>query len=230
MFVGETGVGRVIKRTLEVMKELDTDDVATLRAAGVIDLPTVQKFMNFWFTSSLDLFGSEASSNAANYFSNGIKGRPDEAKFADHVERDTEMQIQVPDGKGGVRSDTISMRNGMNEITRLEYVKDCNIGVTRWNMGIKRAGVDFELKLPSTRFRRQVGMWSGVPTDPLGQPISQAEFDTKKDSWLPTPADIAFVKSLMQRVTEPGKMAGWIAPPPVGINRQAADFEYVRFN
>ena len=86
MFVGETGVGRVIKRTLEVMKELDTDDVATLRKAGVIDLPTVQRFMNFWFTSSLDLFGSEASSNAANYFSNGIKGRPDEAKFADHVE------------------------------------------------------------------------------------------------------------------------------------------------
>src|SRR5438094_107244 len=76
MFVGETGVGRVIKRTLEVMKELDTDDVATLRKAGVVDLPTVQRFMNFWFTSSLDLFGSESSSNAANYFSNGIKGRP----------------------------------------------------------------------------------------------------------------------------------------------------------
>src|SRR5690242_12904032 len=96
MFVGETGVGRVIKRTLEVMKELDTDDVATLRKAGVIDLPTVQRFMNFWFTSSLDLFGSEASSNAANYFSNGIKGRPDEAKFADHVELETEMSIVVP--------------------------------------------------------------------------------------------------------------------------------------
>jgi benzoyl-CoA 2,3-dioxygenase component B len=224
MFVGETGVGRVIKRTLEVMKELDTDDVATLRGAGVIDLPTVQKFMNFWFTSSLDLFGSEASSNAANYFSNGIKGRPDEAKFADHVERDTEMQIQVPDGKGGLKSDTISTRNGMNEITRLEYVKD----VTRWNMGIKRAGIDFELKLPATRFRRQVGMWAGIPTDPLGQPISQAEFDAKKDSWLPTPDDIAFVKSLMQRVTEPGRMAGWIAPPDRGINANPVEYEYVK--
>ena len=60
MFVGETGVGRVIKRTLEVMKELDTDDVATLRQPACIDLPTVQKFMNFWFTTSLDLFGSES--------------------------------------------------------------------------------------------------------------------------------------------------------------------------
>ena len=116
MFVGETGVGRVIKRTLEVMKELDTDDVATLRKAGVIDLPTIQKYMNFWFTSSLDLFGSEASSNAANYFSNGIKGRPDEARFADHVEAGTEMTIDIPDGRGGMSTEVISTRNGMNEV------------------------------------------------------------------------------------------------------------------
>ena len=228
MFVGETGVGRVIKRTLEVMKELDTADVATLRKAGVVDLPTVQKFMNFWFTSSLDLFGSESSSNAANYFANGIKGRPDEAKFLDHVEVDTEMQIQVPDGKGGVRGETIPTRNGMNEITRLEYVKDCNIGVTRWNMGIKRAGIDFELKLPATRFRRAVGAWAGIPVNPQGQPITQAEFDLKRDQWLPTPADIAFVKSLMHRVTEPGKMAGWIAPPDRGINANPVDYQYVK--
>lgn len=228
MFVGETGVGRVIKRTLEVMKELDTDDVATLRKAGVVDLPTVQRFMNFWFTSSLDLFGSESSSNAANYFSNGIKGRPDEAKFADHVEAGTEMQIQVPDGKGGVRNETVSVRNGMNEITRLEYVKDCNVGVTRWNMAIKRAGVDFELKLPSTRFRRAVGVWAGIPTDPQGNPITAGEFEAKKAGWLPSAEDTAFVKSLMQRVTEPGKMAAWIAPPDRGINANPVEYEYVK--
>jgi benzoyl-CoA 2,3-dioxygenase component B len=178
--------------------------------------------MNFWFTSSLDLFGSEASSNAANYFSNGIKGRPDETKFADHVEAGTEMTIQVPDGQGGMKNETISVRNGM------KYVKDFNVGVTRWNMAIKRAGVDFELKLPSTRFRRAVGVWAGVPTTPEGQPISQAEFDAKKDSWLPTPADISFVKSLMQRVTEPGKMAAWIAPPDRGINANPVAYEYVK--
>jgi benzoyl-CoA 2,3-dioxygenase component B len=228
MFVGETGVGRVIRRTLEVMKELDTDDVATLRKAGVVDLPTIQKFMNFWFTSSLDLFGSEASSNAANYFANGIKGRPDEAKFPDHAEAGTEMIIDVPDGKGGVTQQTISVRNGINEVTRLEYVKDCNVGVTRWNMGIKRAGVDFELKLPSIRFRRTVGSWANIPTDPTGQPISEADFAARKDQWLPTPADTAFVKSLMQRVTEPGKMAGWIAPPDRGINANPIEYEYVQ--
>ncbi len=228
MFVGETGVGRVIKRTLEVMKELDTDDVKVLRNAGVVDLPTLQKFMNFWFTSSLDLFGSEASSNAANYFANGIKGRPDEARFADHVEAASEMQIEVPDGMGGVKTETISMRNGMNEVTRLEYVKDCNVGVTRWNMAIQRAGVDFKLQLPSIRFRRSVGAWAGVHTDPQGQPISAAEFEARQAEWLPTEADIRFVQSLMQRVTEPGKMAAWIAPPDRGINAQPVEYEYVK--
>ena len=138
------------------------------------------------------------------------------------------MNIQVPDGQGGMKSETISTRNGMNEITRLEYVKDCNVGVTRWNMAIKRAGVDFELALPSIRFRRQVGAWAGTPTDLQGNPLSMMEFDAKKDQWLPTPADITFVKSLMNRVTEPGKMAAWIAPPDRGINANPVAYEYVR--
>ena len=56
-----------------------------MRRAGAIDLPTMQRYMNFWFSSSLDLFGAEISSNAANYFATGIKGRPDEARFADHI-------------------------------------------------------------------------------------------------------------------------------------------------
>ena len=42
MFVGETGIGRVVKRTLEVMKELGTDDPRAIRAHGAIDLPTLQ--------------------------------------------------------------------------------------------------------------------------------------------------------------------------------------------
>ena len=138
------------------------------------------------------------------------------------------MTIQVPDGQGGMTNETISVRNGMNEMTRLEYVKDCNVGVTRWNMAIKRAGVNFELKLPSTRFRRQVGAWAGVPVTPEGQPISQAGFDSKKDQWLPTAADTAYVKSLMQRVTEPGKMAAWIAPPDRGINAHPVEYQYVK--
>ncbi len=228
MFVGETGVAHLLPVVgVQFLHHFQRapDDAAD---AGAIDLPTIQKFMNFWFTSSLDLFGSEASSNAANYFSNGLKARPDEAKFADHVEADTTMTIQVPDGQGGVKDESIAVRNGINEITRLEYAKDCNIGVTRWNMMVKRAGVAFELKLPSTRFRRSVGAWAGTHTDPQGQPITAAEFEARKGEWLPSEDDVRFVKSLMQRVTEPGKMAAWIAPPDRGINAQPVEYEYVK--
>jgi len=73
MFVGDTGIGRVIKRTIEVMKELGTDDPVAVRKAGAIDLPTIQRYLNFWFSSSLDLFGGDSSSNAASYFANGLK-------------------------------------------------------------------------------------------------------------------------------------------------------------
>jgi benzoyl-CoA 2,3-epoxidase subunit B len=138
------------------------------------------------------------------------------------------MTIQVPDGKGGVKEEAISVRNGINEITRLEYAKDCNVGVTRWNMLVKKNGVAFEFKLPSTRFRRSVGAWAGMHTDPQGHPITAAEFDAKKAEWLPTEEDIGFVKSLMQRVTEPGKMAAWIAPPDRGINAQPVASDSVK--
>ena len=44
MFVGETGVGRVVKRSCELMNENKTDDI---RKFGGIDLPTIQKYLNF---------------------------------------------------------------------------------------------------------------------------------------------------------------------------------------
>ena len=65
---------------------------------------------------------------------------------------------------------------------------------------------------------------------PDGRVVSEAEWTARKAEWLPTPEDFAFVASLMGRVVEPGKFAGWIAPPVMGINRQPVDFEYVRFN
>jgi benzoyl-CoA 2,3-dioxygenase component B len=230
MFVGETGVGRVIRRALEVMKELGTDDPQAVRRHGAIDLPTLQRYLNFWFTSSLDLFGSEVSSNAATSFANGIKGRPDESQYEDHVCADAAFALEVPDGLGGVTTDTVPMRNAMNEVARGAYVKDCEIGVKRWNMAIKRAGHDFQLALPSPRFRRSIGAWSNVPTEPAGRPIAREEYDRRLPEWIPSESDRAFVRSLMHPVREPGKMAGWIAPPDRGINNLPVEYEYVRLN
>ncbi|MDB5804732.1 MAG: putative benzoyl-CoA oxygenase component [Betaproteobacteria bacterium] len=230
MFVGETGIGRVIRRSLEVMKEIGSDDSLKVRAAGAIDLATVQKYMNFWFSSALDLFGSESSSNAGSYFANGIKGRPDEAKFPDHKEIDTVYKLEVPDGAGGVKTEDLAMRNAMNAVTRNEYVKDCEIGFKRWNKLIERAGFNVELKLPSDRFHRSIGIWANVPTDLAGKPVSQGEYDALLKSALPSDEDRSFVKSLQHRVVEPGKMAAWIAPPDRGINNLPVDYEYVRLS
>ena len=158
MFVGASGITRVIKRTLEAMKALGSDDTAAVRNAGAIDLPTLQRYINFWFSSSLDLFGAEISSNAAAYFATGIKGRPDESRFEDHRATDQRLRVDLPDGKGGVIPEDVPMRNAMNEVTRAAYIRDCDIGVQRWNRLIQDAGRDFRLILPSPRFR---GRWAG---------------------------------------------------------------------
>ena len=86
MFVGETGVGRMIERTCEAMKAAGIEDpyeIERVRALGVIDLPTIQKKLNLHYTLSLDLFGQEVSTNAANAFNAGIKGRYMESRIED---------------------------------------------------------------------------------------------------------------------------------------------------
>jgi benzoyl-CoA 2,3-dioxygenase component B len=225
MFVGETGVGRVVRRTLEVMKELGTDDPEAIRRQGAIDLPTVQRYLNFWFSSSLDLFGSEVSSNAASSFASGIKGRPDESQYSDHVCTDATFALGTPTG-----TETVSLRNAMNEVMRESYIKDCEIGVKRWNMQIQRAGCALRLFLPHHRFRRSIGAWANLPVDPHGNLIDRDAYDRLLPEWLPSEADKAYVRSLMQQVIVPGKIAGWIAPPDRGINNLPLDYQYVRLN
>jgi benzoyl-CoA 2,3-dioxygenase component B len=230
MFVGTSGITRIVRRVLEVMTALGSDDPTAVRNAGAIDLPTLQRYINFWFSSSLDLFGAEISSNAASYFAGGLKGRPDEARFSDHLATDQTLRIEVPDGRGGTTAEDVPMRSAMNEVTRAAYVKDCDVGVQRWNRLVAEAGYDFRFRLPSIRFRRSIGVWSGVRTDPDGHPVTGEEWHRQQGDWLPSPEDRGFVASLMQRVTEPGKVAGWIAPPEIGINNTPLDYEYVRLN
>jgi benzoyl-CoA 2,3-dioxygenase component B len=225
MFVGETGIARVVKRTLEVMKELGTEEPARIRAAGAVDLALLQKYLNFWCSSSLDLFGSEISSNAASSFANGLKGRPDESQYDDHVLRDKQLKLDTPQG-----AQDVPMLNALNEVMRESYLKDCEIGLKRWNRQIERAGYAFRLALPSTRFRRSIGSWVGLPVDPTGKLLPREEFDQRLHEWIPSQEDRAFVRSLMQRVVEPGKMAGWVAPPERGINNLPVDYEYVKLS
>ncbi len=228
MFVGDTGIQRVVRRTLEVMAELRTDEPEAIRRAGAIDLATIQRYLNYWFSSSLDLFGADASSNAAAYFASGLKGRPDEETYDDHVMLDALYDLEVPDGER-VRIEPMPYRNAINEVVRGAYVEDCLKGLQRWNKWIERAGFAVRLRLPSTRFRRDIGSWARVPTDLDGNAIALSSYEARLASWLPSEADRAFIKSLMQPVYERGKMAAWIAPPEKGIKDRPVDYEYVRF-
>ncbi|MGE0733707.1 MAG: benzoyl-CoA 2,3-epoxidase subunit BoxB [Alphaproteobacteria bacterium] len=228
LFVGETGIGRILQRTAEVMNQLKTDDPAKIRQAGCIDLPTLQRYLNFHFSVTLDLYGSEVSTNAANYYTMGLKGRFEETKIADDHKLG-QSTYAVPDFDGiKIITRAVPALNAMNERLRDDYIVDCQKGVDRWNKILERAGIDFRLKLAHKTFHRKIGTFAGVHVDPTGTPISEAEWTHKSTDWLPSHDDHAFVQSLMKPVTVPGKFANWIAPPARGINNQPVDFEYVR--
>ncbi len=225
MFVGETGVLRVVQRACELTK-LDPNGDA--RAQGGIDLGTLQKYMNFWFSSSLDLFGGEVSSNAASFFASGLKGRAKEEQHSDHVALEGTFVVpQLRDGR--VVDEEVPLRTAMNEVLREEYVEDCQRGVDKWNRVIKEAGMDVVLTLPHRRFNRNVGLYAGHRFDREGDPMTEAEWSARKTAWLPSEADRAYVKGLMTKpVYEPGKMAQWISAPKQGIKGKPVDYEYVR--
>ncbi len=230
MFVGESGIGRIIQRTCQVMNEHRTDDPHKLRGLGVIDLPTLQRYFNFHFSLTLDLYGSEMSSNAANFYSMGLKGRFDETKIDDdHQLTSGEYPILDLDGERLVAKHLPALTT-LNERLRDDYIRDVEAGVGRWNRIIEKAGIDFRLTLPHKAFNRHIGLFTGAHIAPDGRVLSEAEWTHRHAEWLPTQADREYVRSLMGRVTEPGRFANWIAPPPRGINNQPVDFEYVRFN
>ena len=229
MFVGESGVSRIVQRSCEVMHQLQTDDPARIRAAGAIDLPTIQRYLNFHFSVTIDLFGADQSSNAATFYSSGLKGRFEEDKRTDdHVLKGQTYKVLEVQGERLVEKEA-PLLNALNEVLRDDYIRDSIGGVERWNRVIEKAGIPFRLKAPHKAFHRQIGALAGVKVSPDGRVVSEAEWQAHAREWLPTPEDRAFVASLMGRVVEPGRFANWIAPPAAGINRQPANFEYVRF-
>ena len=230
MFVGESGVARVIQRTCELMNELKTDDPATLRAAGVVDLHTLQRYINFHFSVTVDLFGADESSNAATFYSTGLKGRYIERKRDDdHVlKNDSYPVLEIRDGK--LVEKQVPMLNALNEVLRDDYIKDTISGVKRWNRIIAKAGIDHQLTVPHKGFNRSIGTLSEVHISPDGDVLTDQQWQQHIDDWLPSASDREYIGSLMGRVVEAGKFANWIAPPPIGINRQPVNFEYVRFN
>ncbi|MCP3916495.1 MAG: hypothetical protein GY711_13135 [bacterium] len=217
-------VRHYVQRTCAVMNEFPDQDP---KEHGVIPLDLVQRYINFWYSSSLDLFGAEVSSNSANFFGAGLKGRAYEEKYEDHdaFEGHYAMDRLVD---GNVSKEDVPLRNAMNEVLRDEYVRENEKGIEYWNRVCEKAGIDFRFRLPHRRFRRTVGEFAGTPFSIDGEVMDQAAYEAKIDEWMPTPQDRAYVKSLMVQVTEPGKFAAWLAPPLRGIDSRPIEFEYVK--
>lgn len=225
LFVGQSGIQRVIRRSCQMMNEHTTEDIAQY---GGISLPLLQKYINFWYASSVDLFGSEVSSNAATYFACGLKGRAYEEKLhSEHSLLHQNYGIELLEN-GQLRFKEIAMRSAMNELLRDAYTSDCEKVLEKWNKEIAAHNINFSFSLPHKRFNRSVGDYAQARFDPRGKLINADQWIQQKDRWLPTIAEKQFVGSLMTPVTEPGKFANWIAPPAKGINGQSVDLSYVK--
>ncbi|GAB3135812.1 benzoyl-CoA 2,3-epoxidase subunit BoxB [Amycolatopsis sp. NPDC004378] len=225
MMVGTTGVDRVVTRSAELIREHDTFDIGP---HGGIPLDLIQKYINFHYTVSLDLFGSETSTNAANYYTAGLKGRWQETRRKDdHKLTDDARNLEKPAGDGTWTTEEMQAILLLNLDLRSEYVADCQTGVNRWNKILSEAGIDRSFKLPHPGFNREVGINSGHHVTPDGTIVDEATWQAGKSKWLPTTEDLTFVRSLMHPVYERGKIASWVAPPRQGINGKPFDYEYV---
>jgi benzoyl-CoA 2,3-dioxygenase component B len=233
MFVGESGVSRVIQRTCEAMKEAgisDPNDIAAVRALGVIDLPTIQKKINFHLSVTEDLFGAEVSTNGAAAFEAGIKGRFQETKIDDDHQLYNHNFSVMRLVDGAFKWVEEPALNAVNARLVYDYIKDAQGGVNRWNKLIDKIGIDFEMKMPHMAFHRKVGEFADLHVSPAGELLSAEDWQARSDEFLPSQDDLAYISSLMKPVTEAGQYASWIAAPKVGINSKPGDFEYVRLH
>jgi benzoyl-CoA 2,3-dioxygenase component B len=230
MFVGETGVTRVIQRTAEAMKDAgieDPYDIERIRALGVIDLPTIQKKANLHFSLTLDLFGNEISTNAANAFNAGLKGRYREDKLEDDHQLTSSLYPVLRPRNGTIIREDVPALSALNMRLRDDYVEDAATGVTRWNRVLERIGTQFRMTLPHVAFNRRIGEFSAIHTDTEGNILTTQDWHARRETMLPSTEDNLFITSLMQTSRQPGVYAGWIAPPRHGIDNMPGDFEYV---
>ena len=231
MFVGESGVARIIERTCTAMREAgisDPHEVEAVRKLGVIDLPTLQKKANLHFSLTLDLFGNEISTNAANAFHAGLKGRYREERLKDDHRLETGSYPVLRRVNDRIQVQEVPVLSALNMRLRDDYVADCSAGIGRWNRVIGQGGIPFELKLPHVAFHRHIGEFAAIKADVAGNLLSTTEWDRRRHEFLPSQSDMEFVQSLMVGQFERGQFVGWIAPPRVGIDNKPGDFEYVK--
>ena len=183
----------------ELMKQDPNGDV---RAHGGVDLPTIQKYLNLWYSLSLDLFGGEISSNAADFFAAGLKGRykEDTLRRAQALDR-LALRDGRPRGRQGRPQGRRRCATRMNEVLRDEYVEDCQRGVDAGTRRSSDEGIDVRADAAVAQVpppdRHVVRASTSRPT---ARCSTTAEWDAQQGEWLPNDADEAYIKSLMKPV------------------------------
>jgi benzoyl-CoA 2,3-epoxidase subunit B len=168
------------------------------------------------------------STNAANAFNSGLKGRYQENRLQDDHQLQNDVYPVLKMVDGDIKRVDEPALTALNMRLRDDYTNDCNKGVGRWNKIIEATGVKFELALPHVAFHRHIGEFRDVEATTTGELLDGARWTKMKDDFLPSDADGDFIAGLMQPMVEPGKFASWIAPPKVGIDNKSGDFEYVK--
>jgi hypothetical protein len=207
MFVGETGVGAVIQARVRADEDRPQRGREGARRIG---LDVIQKYVNFWYSSSLDLFGGEISSNAAGLLRLGAQGARARDKHRDHIALTGIYHVPVIED-GRIVKREVAMRNAMNEILRDAYIDDNQRGVDRWNKIIAEQGIDFRSRCPAAA---SIGRWGSTRATlrPAGT-RSPPRSASAQARMAPERADRSYVEAADAAGARAGKMAHWIAAP-----------------
>jgi benzoyl-CoA 2,3-dioxygenase component B len=133
--------------------------------AGVIPAEIQQKYYNKWISGSLDLFGTDRSGSAQWAYTWGIKGRVDEDKTPDPVDKEH-----------------------LNERARRQFHDEITATIDRVN---EVAAGDTKLYVPALRFNRKIGDYAGARYAVDGRKMSEEEWKAYEPAVLPTAEDEA---------------------------------------
>ncbi len=133
---------------------------------GVIPCSLIQKYINKWVSTGLDLFGTDDSSSAQWAYVYGIKGRYDEREAGSDADREH-----------------------LNEASRDLYFQELREEMRRISKARKEG--EPELYIPSDKFKRGIGKYAGKNYTVEGESFdgSEEEYQAYLDSVLPTDED-----------------------------------------
>ena len=156
---------------------------------------------------TIDLFGADQSSNAATFYSSGLKGRYEEGK------RDRRPCAEGPDLQGARGAERPAGREGSADAQRAERgaARRLHQGLGGRRRPLEQGAREgrHAARACRCRTRRSTARSARSPASrcrPTAASSSEAEWAAQEDEWLPTPDDFAFVASLMGRVRRAGQV------------------------